>query len=31
MKTRIIKRWDKTYITKAFLLEFQLAAMKPTL
>jgi len=28
MKTRIIKRWDKTFITKAFLLEFQLATME---
>jgi hypothetical protein len=28
MKTRIIKRWDKTCITKAFLLEFQLVAME---
>jgi hypothetical protein len=28
MKTRIIKRWDKTCIIKVFLLEFQLAAME---
>jgi hypothetical protein len=28
MKTRMIKIWDKTCITKAFLLEFQLAVME---